>query len=172
MRIFVRDQGMRKKITAGICLIFRGLIFKHNPREIGSAFHRASAETYPPPADWAKRPFTDGHYIGYPAGSTQNGISAGLPVEIQVYLFSRSFIRVFRYDVSDISSWFCGSDRRSASASRNWTRRSRYSLSRCWILLRCCQAIRNNTYSSGILVFFMVFSLKHNNTPVVHLQWS
>jgi hypothetical protein len=31
-----------------------GLIFEHNPREIGSAFHRASEETCPPPADWAK----------------------------------------------------------------------------------------------------------------------
>jgi hypothetical protein len=33
---------------AGICLIFRGLFFKHNPREIGSAFHGAGAETCPP----------------------------------------------------------------------------------------------------------------------------
>jgi len=33
-----------KKITAGICLIFRGLFFEHNPRGIGSAFHGASAE--------------------------------------------------------------------------------------------------------------------------------
>jgi hypothetical protein len=49
-----------EKITAGICVIFRGLFFEHNPREIGSAFHRASAETCPP-ADWAKRPFMDGH---------------------------------------------------------------------------------------------------------------
>jgi len=46
-------EGHSKKITApmenlsgqaGICLIFRGLFFEHNPREIGSAFHRASAE--------------------------------------------------------------------------------------------------------------------------------
>jgi hypothetical protein len=29
---------------AGIYLIFRGLFFEHNPREIGSAFHRAGAE--------------------------------------------------------------------------------------------------------------------------------
>jgi hypothetical protein len=34
MRIFVQDQDMRKKITAGICIIFRGLIFEHNA-EIG-----------------------------------------------------------------------------------------------------------------------------------------
>jgi len=27
---------------------------------IGQAFHRAGAETCPPPADWAKRPFMDG----------------------------------------------------------------------------------------------------------------
>jgi hypothetical protein len=33
-----------KKITTGIYLIFRGLFFEHNPREIGSAFHRAGAE--------------------------------------------------------------------------------------------------------------------------------
>jgi hypothetical protein len=33
-----------KKITAGICLIFRGLFFEHNPREIGCAFHGAGAE--------------------------------------------------------------------------------------------------------------------------------
>jgi hypothetical protein len=46
-----------KKIIAGIFLIFRGLFFEHNPRGIGSAFHRTSAETCPPPADWAKRPF-------------------------------------------------------------------------------------------------------------------
>ncbi|MGB5993321.1 MAG: hypothetical protein WBG61_13440, partial [Desulfobacterales bacterium] len=38
-----------------------GLFFKHNPREIGYAFHRAGTETCPPPADWAKRPFIDGH---------------------------------------------------------------------------------------------------------------
>jgi len=48
-------EGHAKKITipegsagstgqAGICLIFRGLFFEHNPREIGSAFHRAGAE--------------------------------------------------------------------------------------------------------------------------------
>ena len=52
-----------KKITTGIYLIFRGLFFEHNPREIGSAFHRAGAETCPPPADWAKRPFMDGHEL-------------------------------------------------------------------------------------------------------------
>jgi len=40
-----------KKITTGICLIFRGLFFEHN------------AETCPPPADWAKRPFMDGHEL-------------------------------------------------------------------------------------------------------------
>jgi hypothetical protein len=43
-----------KKITApmdnlpgqaGISLIFRGLFFENNPREIGFAFHRAGAET-------------------------------------------------------------------------------------------------------------------------------
>ena len=33
-----------KKMTRGICLIFRGLFFKHHPSEIGSAFHGASAE--------------------------------------------------------------------------------------------------------------------------------
>jgi hypothetical protein len=32
---------------AGICLIFLGLFFEHNPREIGSAFHRAGAEIGP-----------------------------------------------------------------------------------------------------------------------------
>jgi hypothetical protein len=37
-------EGHAKKITKGICLIFRGLFFQHNPREIGSAFHRAGAE--------------------------------------------------------------------------------------------------------------------------------
>jgi len=37
-----------------------GLFFGHNPREIGFAFHRAGAETCPPPADWAKGPFVDG----------------------------------------------------------------------------------------------------------------
>jgi len=42
-------------------LIFRELFFEHNPRGIGSAFHRASTETCPPPADWAKRPFMDGY---------------------------------------------------------------------------------------------------------------
>jgi hypothetical protein len=31
-----------------------GLIFEHNPREIGFAFYKASAETCPPLADWAK----------------------------------------------------------------------------------------------------------------------
>jgi hypothetical protein len=36
-----------KKITSGICLIFRGLFFEHNPGEIGSAFHRAGAEIGP-----------------------------------------------------------------------------------------------------------------------------
>jgi hypothetical protein len=29
---------------AGICLILQGLFFEHNPREIGFAVHRASAE--------------------------------------------------------------------------------------------------------------------------------
>jgi hypothetical protein len=43
-----------KKIIAGIFLIFRGLFFEHNPGGIGFAFHRAGAETCPPPADWAK----------------------------------------------------------------------------------------------------------------------
>jgi len=38
-----------KKIIAGIFLIFRELFFKY------------SAETCPPLADWAKRPFKDGH---------------------------------------------------------------------------------------------------------------
>jgi hypothetical protein len=31
-----------------------GLKFELDPREIGFAFHRAGAETCPPPADWAK----------------------------------------------------------------------------------------------------------------------
>ena len=31
-----------------------GIIFEHNPREIGFAFYKASAETCPPLADWAK----------------------------------------------------------------------------------------------------------------------
>ena len=39
-----------EKITTGICVIFRGLIFEHN------------AETCPPQAGWAKRPFMDRHY--------------------------------------------------------------------------------------------------------------
>jgi hypothetical protein len=38
-----------------------GLFFEHNPREIGSAFHRAVAETCPLQADWAKKPFMDRH---------------------------------------------------------------------------------------------------------------
>jgi hypothetical protein len=32
-------EGHARKITKGICIIFRGLFFEHNPREIGSAFH-------------------------------------------------------------------------------------------------------------------------------------
>jgi len=40
-------EGHVKKITTGICLIFRGLFFEHNPREIGSAFHVAGAEIGP-----------------------------------------------------------------------------------------------------------------------------
>ena len=56
--------------AGGIDLIFRELYIEHNPREIGSAFQRASAETCPPhrqrhlrPADWAKRPFMDGYEL-------------------------------------------------------------------------------------------------------------
>jgi hypothetical protein len=49
-------------------MIFRGLFFEHNSREIGAAFHRAGAKTCPPPADWAKRPFMDGHEL-VPKGS-------------------------------------------------------------------------------------------------------
>jgi hypothetical protein len=30
-------EGHVKKITAGICVIFRGLFFEHNSREIGFA---------------------------------------------------------------------------------------------------------------------------------------
>jgi len=54
-------EGHVKKITRGICIIFRGVFFENNPREIGSAFHRAGAETCPPSVDWTKRPFMDGH---------------------------------------------------------------------------------------------------------------
>jgi hypothetical protein len=38
MRFFVQDQGMRKIITTGIYLIFRGLFFEHNA-EIGRKDH-------------------------------------------------------------------------------------------------------------------------------------
>ena len=41
--------------------MFRGLFFEHNPSEIGFAFHGAGAETHPPQADWAKRPFMNVH---------------------------------------------------------------------------------------------------------------
>ena len=49
IRYFVQDQasgpeGHARKLTTGIYLIFRGLIFEHNPREIGFAFHRAGEE--------------------------------------------------------------------------------------------------------------------------------
>jgi len=37
-------RSARPTGQAGICLIFRGLLFEHNPREIGYAFHRAGAE--------------------------------------------------------------------------------------------------------------------------------
>jgi hypothetical protein len=37
-------EGHAKKITAGICIIFRELFFEHNPRGIDSAFHGAGAE--------------------------------------------------------------------------------------------------------------------------------
>ena len=40
-----------------------GLKSESDPREIGCAFHRAGTETCPPPADWTKRPFMDGHYL-------------------------------------------------------------------------------------------------------------
>lgn len=43
-----------------------------------------------------KRAVSEWALKGHPAGNTQKGISAGLPVEIQVYLFSRSFIRLFK----------------------------------------------------------------------------
>ena len=39
MRIFVQDQGLRKNIRGHIFDIPRLIIFEHNPREIGSAFH-------------------------------------------------------------------------------------------------------------------------------------
>jgi len=58
-------EGHAKKMTTGICIIFRGLFFEYHPREIGSAFHRAGAETCPPPTDWAKRPFMDGHELKF-----------------------------------------------------------------------------------------------------------
>jgi hypothetical protein len=79
MRIFVQDNlsgiafRRRRKACeennrpveipgqAGIWLIFRGLFFERNPREIGFAFHRAGAETCPPPVDCAKRPFMGRH---------------------------------------------------------------------------------------------------------------
>jgi hypothetical protein len=44
----------RKILTTGIQLVFRGLKFESDPREIVFAFHGAGAETCPPPADRAK----------------------------------------------------------------------------------------------------------------------
>jgi hypothetical protein len=84
MRIFVQDQasGPESLRPGGACeknnhpvevpgqaviyLIFRGLFFEHNPREIGYAFHGAGAETCPPSADWVQRPFMDGHFHASP----------------------------------------------------------------------------------------------------------
>jgi hypothetical protein len=36
---------------------------KIDPREMGSAFHGAGAETCPLRVDWIKRPFLDGNYL-------------------------------------------------------------------------------------------------------------
>ena len=38
MTIFVQDKGLRKKINAGIYLIFRGLYFERNA-DIGQKVH-------------------------------------------------------------------------------------------------------------------------------------
>jgi len=38
------DRGKAKILTTGIHRVFRGLQFETDPRGIGSAFHRASAE--------------------------------------------------------------------------------------------------------------------------------
>ena len=47
-----------KKITAGICVIFRGLFFEHNAACQVVAITKTE--------DLAKRPFMDGHGLGYP----------------------------------------------------------------------------------------------------------
>ena len=63
---FLQGQGNRGITRPAIGR--EQIIPQIDPREIGSAFHRASAETFPPhrqrhlrPADWAKGPFIDGH---------------------------------------------------------------------------------------------------------------
>jgi hypothetical protein len=43
-----------RKITTGICLIFRGLFSEHNPREIGPHYTGQLKRL-------AKKPFMDGH---------------------------------------------------------------------------------------------------------------
>jgi hypothetical protein len=44
MRIFYLRSRLAKNITTGICLIFRGLFFEHNPGGIGFTFHRAGTD--------------------------------------------------------------------------------------------------------------------------------
>jgi hypothetical protein len=37
-------EGKTKILTTGILIVFRGLKFESDPREIGSAFHRAGTD--------------------------------------------------------------------------------------------------------------------------------
>jgi hypothetical protein len=52
--------GKTKILTTGILVVFRGLKFESDPREIGFAFHGAGADTCPPSADCEKDSFRSG----------------------------------------------------------------------------------------------------------------
>jgi len=46
---------------------------------MGSAFHGAGAETCPPPADWAKKPFVDGHKLAAVKRDATQVVSPHIP---------------------------------------------------------------------------------------------